>query len=206
MLDPPDFLDPEFTAEEFQKIGLLTIRWAHIDHLIGNCLARLLLLSAEQARVVVFPLTEDRRMATINELAQKKRMKKDAVAALKEMNWVLPAIRSIRNNVVHTVVFQDETGEHHFELRSKMRRFSMEQVFAAEELTNYAAHAVLAFRLALGLKSGMGGRHALPDRPAVPECLRAYFQAKNPSRKERRRAQREPSRASRNHGLSAPRP
>jgi len=197
MIDIPFNFEPDLQDSEFEKLGRLTLRWAHIDHVIGNCLKRLLRLSDEDAIKVIFPMPEERRMTTINELAPERRLKKDAIIALEALNWVLPGIRMVRNNVIHTVMFQDKDGNHYFELRSKRRKLSKEQVFAVEELTNFAAHAVLSFRFALGLKSRVVARHALPGRPAVPECLRAYFQANNPGRKAQRAARRGSSRGSR---------
>ena len=63
---------------------------------------------------------------------------------------------------------------------SKKRTLSASEVFSSEEITNYAAHAALALRLAVGVKDEPGARHPLPERPARPEFLRELI----PSRKE----------------------
>jgi hypothetical protein len=63
-----------------------------------------------------------------------------------------------------------------FHLRSKKRTLTKAQIFSAEELTNYAAHAVYSLRYALGSKElSPGERYALPDRPEIPEFLRGLI-------------------------------
>ena len=48
MLKSPFDYESEFSAEELQKIGALSLRWSHIDHIIGNCLRVMLRLSDEE--------------------------------------------------------------------------------------------------------------------------------------------------------------
>ncbi len=197
MLDTPFGFEFKFTPKEYEKLGQLSLRWSHIEHVLANCLRSMLRLSNEEAVIVIFEMGAEKRLSHINELTEILALNKDAKAALKEVNWVVPGVRQIRNNVVHTVIMYDDKNQEIFELRSKGRRFTKEQVFASEELTNYAAHAVISLRMALGVFGSEASRHALPDRPAVPECLKGCFQAKNPGRKERRQAQPRSSRGSR---------
>lgn len=86
-------------------------------------------------------------------------------------------IQPVRNNVVHSILLWTDGGYTGFHLRSKGRTLTKEQVFATEELTNYAAIAVLNFRYALGEKE-----HAdevpppLPARPNIPDFLQTSIQ------------------------------
>jgi hypothetical protein len=181
----------------FEKLGQLTFRWAHLK--------RLLRLSDEDAIIVVFSMSVERRFQAINELVPKRRLNKTARAALEALNWVL---RGPQGHPKQRRAYRHVRGQKWripLELRSKERRFPKKQVLASEELTNYAAHTVPAFRLELGLKSGTPLRQPLPNRPAIPACLQSSFQAaKNPSRNAKRQARRRSSRGSRRGRVSGP--
>jgi hypothetical protein len=194
MLNTPFSFEMSFTPAEYEKLGQLALRWSHIEHVLANCLRSMLRISNEEAIIVVFEMGAEKRLAHINELASIQQLNKDAKAALSGLNWVISGIRSIRNNVAHAVIMYDDKGRELFELRSKQRQFTKEQVFASEELTNYAAHAAISLRLALGVLGAEDSRHALPERPDVPKCLTGYFQATSPGRKARRQAQPRSSR------------
>jgi hypothetical protein len=89
----------------------------------------------------------------------------------------MPAIHSVRNNVVHAVVFRSPGDDPLFHLRSKQRSYTRGQVFETEELTNYAAHAVLVLRCALGEMGPEGVPEPLPARPATPTFLKATIRS-----------------------------
>jgi hypothetical protein len=125
-----------FTPEDFAKIGLLALRWSHIDHVIANCLKALLRLTDDEAIVVVFPLHTDTRLTRIRELQKRKPFPTEAATtAFRELDRSMKAIQAIRNTVIHAVIMGDE-----LELRSKERRYTKAQIFEIEELTNYAGH------------------------------------------------------------------
>jgi hypothetical protein len=175
MLDTPFLFEETLTDGDFQKIGQLSLRWSHIEHIVGNCLKTMLRLTDEEAIIAVFPLNVDQRLTKIKQLAELSPLAVDAQAALDELMPAMKALQVVRNNVVHAVIVEDNDDGHLFHLRSKERSLTKAQVFSAEELTNYAAHAALSLRFALGLKGERGARHPLPERPEIPEFLRSHF-------------------------------
>jgi len=89
-----------------------------------------------------------------------------------ELKPLIKAIQYIRNNVVHAIVIENEKDEPFFHLRSKGRNLTKAQLFGCEDITNYAAHVALAFRISLGEKGDdRGHNYKLPDRPTIPDFL-----------------------------------
>ena len=88
----------------------------------------------------------------------------------------MKGITYVRNSVVHSIVLEDDNEGHVFHLRSKTRSLTKAEVFSAEEITNYAAHLVLALRLAIGFKDGEVHGYALPNRPEIPAFLQTVIQ------------------------------
>ena len=54
MLGSPFRYEAWLTPEQYQKLGELSLRWAHIDHILGNCLKTLLTFTDEEAISIVF--------------------------------------------------------------------------------------------------------------------------------------------------------
>lgn len=171
MLESPFQYEDWLTPKDYQKLGELSLRWSTLDHIIGNCLSAMLKLSPEEAVVMVFPLTAHQRLEKIKAIAKFKRTNEDTRAAIRALADVMEHISKVRNNVVHAILVEDETEGAVFHLRSKRRTLTREQVFSIEELTNYACHAALSLRYALGLKGARGERHTLPDKPDIPDFL-----------------------------------
>jgi hypothetical protein len=94
--------------------------------------------------------------------------KKKATHALDELCLLLTGLRQVRNNVAHAVLMHDGTADQIFESRKTRRVFTKAQIFATEELTNYAAHAALVLRDELGDKDPVGAPGPLPPRPEIP--------------------------------------
>jgi hypothetical protein len=176
MIETPFTFEENLTAEEFQKIGQLSLRWSHTDHIIGNCLKVMLRLSDEEAVLIVFPMGAETRLTRIAELAAINPLNPEARSAFDELKPIMTGIQFVRNNVIHAIIIDDMENGQQFHLRSKQRSLTKEQVFSTEEITNYAARAAISFRYALGMKTGFGGQHPLPDRPAIPEFLRSKIQ------------------------------
>jgi hypothetical protein len=184
MLDSPFVFEPHLTPEEYQKLGILALRWSHIDHIIGNCLRVMLRQTEQEAIVTIFSLSTQHRLEHMKKLVTVSPLNSDAQAAFDELLAIMKGIQFVRNGVVHAILLDDETEGHVFHLRSKERNLTKAEVFATEELTNYAGHAVKSLRYALGLKgSDPSTRHPLPDRPDVPEFLRHLVSARKPPRK-----------------------
>ena len=156
---------------EFQKLGELTLKWSHLDHIIGNCLAAMLRLSAKRVVIMVFPLTTHDRLEKIKALAKTKRLNEDAVAALNALNGVMNYILQVRRNIIHAIMIEDDQDGPVFHLRSKKRTLTKEQAFSIEELTNYAAHAAFSLLHAVSPRGHRVRPHPLPDKPDVPDFL-----------------------------------
>lgn len=166
MLNSPFQYEPWLTPDEYQKLGELTMRWSHIDHIIGNCLTVMLNLSNEQAVVIVFSLSTEWRLQRLEKLAELEQINEDARTALDALIKVMRQIQIVRNNIIHAIMIEDDKEGAVFHRRSAKRTMTKKQVFDTEELTNYAAHA--AFSLLYALR---GKYHPLPDKPDVPDYL-----------------------------------
>jgi hypothetical protein len=157
MIRSPFRYEDNFTREDYETLGKLSLRWSHIDHVIANCLIRF-----------------DR----ILELEKLKPLrKKKAAHALGELCLLMQGLRQVRNNVAHAVLMADGTADQIFESRKTRRVFTKAQIFATEEITNYAAHAALVLRDELGDKDPAGAPGPLPPRPSIPrwfEELKKY--------------------------------
>ena len=177
MIHFPYRFEEGFTDADFAKIGVLMLRWAHIDHILGNCLKVLLRLTDDEAVTMVFPLGAAERIERIKRLAKKARMRDHSREPFEELAAVMTGLHYVRNTVAHAVAIEDEDGGHSLHLRSKMRSLTKEQVLSTEELTNYASHLVLAFRYSLGFKNELY-EHDCPARPVVPDFLQRLIPAK----------------------------
>lgn len=175
MLKPPFIIETSLTPEDYQKVGELAIRWAHIEHLAGNCLKTMLRLTEDEASLVVFPLSLDQRVQRMKNLAVAQKRQPTTVWGLAEFEAVMKGVQYVRNNMVHSVVTDDVEKGHQFHLRSKERTLTKEQAFSIEEITNYAAHLVLWLRYAMGIQGIYVAPFPLPDRPEVPEFLRGVI-------------------------------
>ena len=169
MIPSPFRYEANFKAEDYQTLGKLSLRWSHIDHVIANCLKRLLRLKEDEAQLIVFQLSADAQFERILALEKLKPLRKKAAAhALGELCLVMKGLRQVRNNVAHAVLKDDGTAGQIFESRKTKRTFTKVQIFATEELTNYAAHAALVLRDKLGEKDPAGAPGPLPARPQIP--------------------------------------
>ena len=55
MIPAPYAFDPELTDPEFAKLGVLSLRWAHLENLLANCL-KLMLRLGQNAREELKPV------------------------------------------------------------------------------------------------------------------------------------------------------
>jgi hypothetical protein len=171
MLQSPFLFESELSAEDYQTLGRLSLKWSHFEHVIGNCLRVMMRLNEDEAIVVVFPMSLDQRFRHLKELAKLNTLNAEATAALNALTGIIKGIQYVRNGVVHAIAIPDPREGHVFHLRSKQRTLTKAQIFSTEELTNYAAHAAYALRCALGVKDTPDARHTLPERPAIPEFI-----------------------------------
>jgi hypothetical protein len=178
MIPSPYRFEPTFTDAEYAKLGVLALRWSHIEHIIGNCLKVLLRLTDEEAIVIVFPMSGEQRITKIHELSKLAPLPEKARIAFDELRAVMKGIQYVRNTVIHAICGDDEEQGQVFHLRSKKRSIAKAEVFSVEELTNYAGHLVLALRYALGFKDNAPPDYTIPARPPVPDFLRSIIQFK----------------------------
>ncbi|MBR0993966.1 hypothetical protein JQ580_24905 [Bradyrhizobium japonicum] len=61
MIPSPYNFEPALSDQEYAKLGILALRWSHIEHILGNCLKVILRLTDEEAVIVVFSLSADQR-------------------------------------------------------------------------------------------------------------------------------------------------
>ncbi|MFK0687966.1 hypothetical protein ACFX5Q_07145 [Mesorhizobium sp. IMUNJ 23033] len=174
---PTDFLRYEniLAPEDFQKIGLLTLRWSLIDHTVGNCLRVLLRLTPAEAVPIVFRLGAAERRERIRELIAINPVSWEADFLFKEFDSVMRAIQPVRNSLVHSILFwTNDRKNTFFHLRSKDKDLTREEVFSTEDLTTYGLIAVSNLRYAVGPKDHDPDEipPPLPERPEVPEFLR----------------------------------
>lgn len=175
---PTNFLRYEeaLGPEDFQRIGQLTLRWSLIEHTVGNCLRVLLRLTPAEAIPMVFKLHAGERRDRIRELLALNPVSPEAQFLFRELDVVMRAIQPVRNNLVHSIpIWTNDKKSVSFHLRSKNKNLAKEEIFATEDLTTYALLAVLNFRIAVGPKDHDPDEipPPLPERPQVPEFLRA---------------------------------
>ena len=178
MIESPASYDHTLSDADLKMIGKLAVSWSTTEHVIGNCLKGMLRLTDDEAVTVVFSLNLERRINYMVELAKSAPWEDDVRKLLKELKPVMTALQSVRSNVVHSIVIDDETGAQAFHLRSKNKSLPKDHAFSSEELTNYAAHLVLALRFAISFKptQPVFSPPTLPGRPPIPEFLQSFFQ------------------------------
>jgi hypothetical protein len=173
MIESPFRYEPNFTVKDYETLGKLMLRWSHIDHVIANCLKRLLRLSEDEGQVIVFQLDSKVRLDRIRKLQKLSPLPtEEARHAFAELDLMMKGLSPVRNNVAHAVMKDDATADQIFESRRTTRRYTKAQIFETEELTNYAAHAALVLRDELGEKDPLGAPGPLPNRPEIPGFLR----------------------------------
>jgi hypothetical protein len=84
MIAVPYRFEPDLSAEEFMKLGQLSLRWSHIEHVLGHCLKRMLRLTDDEAIIMVFPLSLDQRLTRITQLAETTPMDPLALGPINE--------------------------------------------------------------------------------------------------------------------------
>jgi hypothetical protein len=177
MIPSPWRFEPDISDQDLAKLGILTLRWSHIEHTLGNCLKVMLRLTDDEAAKIIFPQRQEWRANKIAELIEINTYDSHAVAAFQELRPLLKGLSGVRANIVHAVAVEHDTEGHIFHLRSKQKSLTRAEIFSCEELINYAAHLVRAFRYALGFKGETEPMHiAWPDRPEIPEFLRSSVQ------------------------------
>ena len=120
------------------------------------------------------------RMQRIGEVIKRCPLTPEQTGFFAELTPCIKAMQYLRNTVLHGVVIGDDAEDDppFFHLRSRNRNIYKADLFACEDLINYAAHVTLAFRLSLGDTEGPWAQHyALPDRPPIPEFLPNEYRA-----------------------------
>jgi hypothetical protein len=80
MIESPFRYEKTFTARDYEILGKLSLRWSHIDHVLANCLKRLLRLNDDEAQAIIFQITADTRFDHILKLEELKPLRKRKAA------------------------------------------------------------------------------------------------------------------------------
>src|SRR5438105_2808852 len=108
MIPSPYNFEPALTDAEYAKLGVLALRWSHIEHILGNCLKVILRLTDDEAVIVVFSLSADQRAEKIHQLSKLSELPAPAKKAFEELRPILKGIQYVRNNVVHSIAGEYE--------------------------------------------------------------------------------------------------
>jgi hypothetical protein len=96
--------EANLTSEDYHKLGLLALRWSHIDHVAANCLKKMLRLTDQEAVIVVFPLPMEQRLSRMRELQKLQPLPTNAAKrAFREFDFIMKGLQAVRNNVIHAV-------------------------------------------------------------------------------------------------------
>ena len=175
MISTPYLFEPSLSDQEFMKIGHLSVKWSHLEHIIGNCLKVILRLNDDEARIVVFPLSLEQRMVRIGELAEIGSLSERSQRLFRELKAILKGIQYVRNNVIHAIVESGEGGTH-FICVPKTGRLQKIRFSARTKLRIMPPMSSRRFGLALAFKMDSTLDYTLPDRPDIPEFLRSLIQ------------------------------
>lgn len=178
MIPSPWSFEPMISDQDLARLGILTLRWSHIEHVLANCLKVMLRLNDDEAVAIIFPMNLETRVNRISEVLEfNSTIHAHVRAAFTELKPIMKGLSLVRNNVVHAIVVEHDDEGHIFHLRSKRRTLTKQQIFSVEELTNYAAHLVQAMRFGLGFKNDPEPVYLTwPGRPEIPEFLQSVIQ------------------------------
>jgi hypothetical protein len=175
MTQSPYRFEEQWCEADFAAIGRLALRWALTEHILKNCLRARLGLSLEEANVMIYPLSLETVLQKIDGLQKIKPLPRKAAEIYSELNPIVRALQTVRNDAVHSVIKETDSGLV-FENRAKGRTLTKEEIFSCEDLTNYASQIAIKFRYALGFKEGPKPPRKLPPRPVIPEFLKSKIQ------------------------------
>src|ERR1017187_3861932 len=111
MIPTPFRYEANLKPDDFEKIGQLSLRWSHTDHIIANCLKVMLRLTDDEAVIMVFPLTLDARLTRIKEHRAIKPLPPKAEKAFQELQFAMTGLKTIRNTAIHAVLLDDAKGD-----------------------------------------------------------------------------------------------
>jgi hypothetical protein len=97
------YFETGFTESDFAKIGRLLVRWAQIEHVLGNCLRVLLKLSLDEAKTKVFQHGGAERVKRIEVHIKEYPLTPSAQVAFDELRPILKGLRHVRNTIAHCV-------------------------------------------------------------------------------------------------------
>ena len=171
MIPSPFRFENNLTEDDYRTLGVLLLHWSHIEHMIAHCLKRLRGLNDnDKAMTDVFKLRTRDRLKEIRKLKKSKRWSNDAERAFRDLDEVMKGLLLVRDNAVHAVLMNHETGHPSFQSRLHGSDYTKAQVFETQELTNYAGHAACVLRHELGdIDTNNPAPSPLPARPSIPE-------------------------------------
>jgi hypothetical protein len=120
MIPSPFRFERLLAGEDLNKLGLLSLRWALIDHVITNCLKVLKGLTDDEAIDQIFPLPASRKMDEIKGLIGSQNLSAEGDEAYRELMNVMSGVRAVRDAVTHGTIMS-EGNDVMFDHRSKNR-------------------------------------------------------------------------------------
>ena len=171
----PGAFQTDLKQSQNAALGRLILRWGQIDHVVANCILELSGRRRGRKRDKIDVLTAGQKIPILEGLRNTPRMSVEAVLAFDAFMPLWKGLIGVRNHVAHGVVAWDPDGRATTKLLYRERAVAIKDILAAEAITNFAAHAVLALRLAIGVSDDPEARHRLPPRPALPAIVRSYM-------------------------------
>ena len=110
MIKSPFKFEEQWTDADFAAIGRLALRWAVIEHILKNCLRTRLGLSLAEANLMIYPLSLEAVLQKIEGLHKMKPPRPKAAEFYAELIPVVRALQVVRNDAVHSVVKETDTG------------------------------------------------------------------------------------------------
>jgi hypothetical protein len=181
MITSPFRFEQNLAEHDYRTLGVLLLRWSHIEHMLAHCLKLLLGLNDDQAVTEgVFRRSTRQRLKEIRILQKSKGFPTaHAERAFRELDAVMEGLLDVRDHAVHAVLINHETGDARFESRLRGSHYTKAQVFETEELTKYAGHAAWLLRHELGdIDRDNPAPGPLPARPQIPEFLKEKIEFK----------------------------
>lgn len=172
---PPGTFYIDMTAAQNAALGRMMLRWGQIDHLVANCILRLRGRPRKRQKEDIDGCTAGQRVRILADLMKTSPVTPEARKAFDAFLPIWRGLIGVRNHVAHGVTFWEPDGTADTKLQHRGRDEPIEKILAAESITNFAAHAVLSFRFALGLEADPDIRHPLPRRPAIPPIVKTYM-------------------------------
>lgn len=156
-------------------LGRMIVRWSQIDHIVSSCVLILRGRPRRKVREKIDNCPAGQKLRELTTLMATSAVSAEARAAYDEFVPLWRALIGVRNHVAHGVASWDPEGRVNTTLTFRGRRIAIKDVIAAEAIMNYAANAVMVFRMAIGKEGDAHPRQRLLRRPTIPTIVSVYM-------------------------------